>query len=278
MTSLVMRGCCPLLDNTRLPRTWNPDVIDLSELEWITPFEVASIAAMWSRLAAAGSPPYVELPHDDIVRSYLVDIGLDKLIPGRWGEGGGSAVESPWLPLTRLENGNEWDDIVQNLWPDVAGQFADPDLTRNTMELLGELVDNAVTHGRSAAGTYVCAQRYTGATSRLPAGIWIGVADSGVGVPAHLRRNPKYADIPDDRELIRLSRQPWVTGTKEKRGWGLVEVFDSATEAGPARIVIRSGGAQGEFRLRSGVRVSARYRSMRPLVPGTLIHVRLEPS
>jgi hypothetical protein len=278
VTTIELTGRCPLLSSAQLPTTWNPDLFDLSKLEWITPFEVASIAAVWSRLVATGSVPAVRLPHDAMVRSYLVDIGLSEVIPGRWGDGGGYSGEPPWLPLTRLESGNDWDDIVQDLWPDVAGLFADPDLTRNTMDLLGELIDNAVTHGHSNAGTYVCAQRYTGATSNLPQGIWIGVADSGVGIPRHLRRNPKYADIEDDRQLIRLARQPWVTGTRDRRGWGLVEVFESATEAGPARIVMRSGHAQGEFRLQSGIRVSARYRSLSPSVPGTWIHVRLEPA
>ena len=276
MATMTLNGRCPLLDCTQLPRSWNPDHIDLSGLEWITPFEVAMTAAVWSRLDLAGEPPDVTLPSDPVVRAYLVDIGLNKVIPGNWGAGGGSASEPPWLKLTRLTNGNEWDEILRVLWPEASGLFDDTRLTRETMDLLGELIDNAVTHGQSDTGTFVCAQRYTGVTSYLPHGIWIGVADTGKGIPNHLRQNPKYADIEDDRKLIGLSRKPWVTGTSERRGWGLVEVFESATNVGPSRIVMRSGRGQGEFQLRQGKSVVARYRAVTPAVPGTWIHVRLE--
>ena len=204
-----------------------------------------------------------------------MDMGLDRIIPGAWGEGGGSRVEPPWLPLTNIQGSEEWDELLTVLWPEAAAVLEDPKLTSLTMEMMSELIDNAATHGYSAVGLFVCAQRYSGATSGLPPGIWIGIADSGVGVPDHLRRNPKYSGIKDDKELIRLARQPWVTGTADRRGWGLVEAFDDAAEAGPSRVVIRSGRAQGNFHLRQGQRVSARYHSVTPVVPGTWIHVRV---
>ena len=59
---LKMAGRCPLLDAKNLPRSWNPSTIDLSGLEWTTPFDIAGLAALWSRLSAQGrradgSPP-----------------------------------------------------------------------------------------------------------------------------------------------------------------------------------------------------------------------------
>lgn len=271
-----MAGRCPLLGTGALPTSWNPSTIDLSGLEWVTPFEVAGLAALYARLGGASPAPTVMLPDNDEVRRYLVDMGLDQVIPGQWGNGGGSRIEPPWLPLTRIDRSEEWDDLLRDLWPAAADILGDPKLTSHTMEMMSELVDNAATHGRSDAGTFVCAQRYTGTTSGLAPGIWIGIADSGVGVPGHLRRNPKYREIRDDRELIRLARQPWVTGTTDRRGWGLVEAFQDAAQAGPSRVVIRSGRAQGEFRLRHERPVSARYRLVAPGVPGTWIHVRVE--
>jgi hypothetical protein len=276
MSVLTLAGRCPLLGIEELPRSWNPTVFDLSDLEWVTPFEVAGLAALWTRLDLSGATPTVVLPRDAEVRAYLVDMGLDAAIPADWGPGGGSRVEPPWLPLTRIVASEEWDELLIELWPAAAAILNDPKVTLPTMEMMSELVDNAATHGRSDAGAFVCAQRYTGATSGLAAGIWVGIADSGIGVPAHLRRNPKYSKHDDDSDLIRLARQPWVTGTTERRGWGLVEAFADAAKAGPSRLVIRSGRGQGEFLLQRDRRVSARYRALTPSVPGTWIHVRIE--
>ena len=165
--------------------------------------------------------------------------------------------------------------MAQDIWPRVAALFGDPSLTLHTMEAISELIDNAATHGRSSAGTFVCAQRYTGTTSQLPPGIWVGIADAGVGMPSHLRRNPKYRHITDDSELIRLARRPGVTGTADRRGWGLPEAFEDATEVGPSRVVIRSQRGEGGFHLRQGQSVAARYRRLSPSLRGTWVHLRV---
>jgi hypothetical protein len=272
---LIVSGRCPLLEHRVSPRSWHSETLDLSGLEWVTPFDVAALATLWTRVTTDGRMPQVRLPEHDEVRAYLVDIGLDRVIPGDWGQGGGCSVEAPWLPLTWLQAGDEWDDLLREVWPATAQAFGDPKLTSNTIELMSELIDNAATHGCSAVGTFVCGQRYTGSTSLLPPGIWVGIADSGVGVPNHLRRNPKYRDIRDDRRLIGLARKPWVTGTADRRGWGLVEAFEGAAEVGPSWVVIRSGRGEGNFRLTQGVPVSARYRTIAPSLPGTWIHVRV---
>jgi hypothetical protein len=214
-------------------------------------------------MATVGGPPEVLLPRNDEVRAYLVDIGLDRVIPGDWGQGGGCSVEAPWLPLTWLKSGDEWDDLLRDVWPATAEAFGDPKLTSNTIDLMSELIDNAATHGQSAVGTFVCGQRYTGSTSLLPPGVWVGIADAGV------------RDIADDRRLIGMARKPWVTGTADRRGWGLVEAFDGAAEVGPSWVVIRSGRGEGNFRLAQGVPLSARYRTIAPSLPGTWIHVRV---
>jgi hypothetical protein len=272
---LKLAGRCPLLGLEDVPGSWDPGTIDLSELEWITPFEVAGLAALWTRLQQDGRAPEVILPSDGEVRAYLVDIGVSDLVPGDWGDGGGSRVEPPWLRLVRLSTGEDWDDMAQEVWPRAVNLLGDVKLTRHTMEAISELIDNAATHGRSSVGTLVCAQRYTGATSHLSPGIWIGIADAGVGVPAHLRRNPKYRDIAEDEQLIRLAKEPGVTGTSDQRGWGLPEAFDDATEVGPSRVVIRSGHGEGAFLLRQGRAVTARYRQLTPALPGTWVHLRV---
>ena len=243
---------------------------------WATPFDVAALAALWLGQEVRGHAPALELPADPAVRAYLVDMGLDRVIPGPWGPGGGCVVDPPWLMLTRLAAGDEWDDLQRNLWPAARQALGKYELAQRTLDILGELVDNAATHGESAVGTLVCAQRYTGATSGLPAGVWLGVADAGVGIPAHLRRNPKYADETSDLKLIALARRRWVTGTADRRGWGLVDVFENAAAAGPSRVIIRSGRGEGDFRLRPGRRVRPRYSALARALPGTWVHVQVE--
>lgn len=273
---LIAPGVAPFLMRNVRASTWEPPVLDLSDLAWATPFDVAAIAALWTRMALAEKEAAVILPTDPTVRAYLVDMGLADVVPGDWGPGGGCAVDPPWLRLTRVKSSAAWDELQNDLMRVASAALQDPTLTLNTMEILGELVDNAATHGVSEVGTFVCAQRYTGTTSGLQPGVWLGIADAGVGVPDHLRRNPKYAGISKDSDLIVLARRQWVTGTAEARGWGLVDVFDRATESGPSQVLVRSLGGEGEFRLRPNKRVYARTRSIEPPVPGTWIHLRVE--
>jgi hypothetical protein len=276
MAPLVIAGNAPFLRGAVDASSWNESELDLSELTWVTPFDVAAIAAVCLRLGLVGTTPDVSLPRDPMVRSYIVDMGLHAFLPGDWGQGGGCAIESPWLRLMRVESADAWDDFQSDLWPIARETLGNYELTQRTLDILGELVDNAATHGHSDVGTLVCAQTYTGTSSGLPPGVWLGIADAGVGIPAHLRKNPKYSAVVRDEELIGLARKEWVTGTTERRGWGLVEVFENATAAGPSQVVIRSSGGQGDFRLRPTGRPFTRFTSLEPPVPGTWIHVRVE--
>lgn len=246
-------------------------------MTWATPFDIAALAVIWTRLEEEGRTTEVTLPDDPGVRAYLVDAGLADAMQGPWGVKGASAVDPPLVRLTRIQAPEEWDDLASELIMDAHDVLDDRELTRRTFEILSELIDNAATHGRSAAGTFVCAQRYSGATSGLEPGVWLGIADGGRGIPNHLRLNPKYKAIESDQELIRLARKPWVTGTRDRRGWGLVEVFEEATAAGPSEMLIRSGRGEGYFLLRPGVPLHARYQGpLRPAVPGAWVHLRVE--
>jgi hypothetical protein len=264
-----------MLSATELPRSLNVTTIDLRDLEWITPFDVTALAVIAGRSRHRGQGLEVLPPADPQVRAYLVDIGLDQVLPAAWGPGGGSRIEPPLLRLTHLASSEAWDDLVSAIWPSVRTVVADHATAKRAIDIMSELVDNATTHGHSSIGTYACAQRYTGRTSGHEPGIWVGIADGGIGIPDHLRGNPRYADIADDAELIRLARRPWVTGTRDRRGWGLVEVFEDAAAAGPSHLIIRSGRGEGQFRLREGSPPQARYRPLRRAIPGAWVHVQI---
>jgi hypothetical protein len=270
-----LTGRAPLLSRRQLPRGWPPATVDLADVTWVTPFDVAALASIWSRLQEDGLHPTVVPPSDPEVCAYMVDVGLDALIRDLRGPGGGSRVEPPLVRLTHLSAPHAWDDMLGDIWPAVRAVVNDAEDARRTIEIMSELIDNATTHGHSPLGTYICAQRYTGTTSGHEPGIWVGIADAGVGIPEHLRGNPKYAKIRNDAELIRLARQPWVTGTRDARGWGLVEVFQDAAASGPSDVLIRSGRGEGMFRVRQGTRVYARYRPLTRRIAGAWVHVRI---
>jgi hypothetical protein len=272
MTVLRLAGAAPLLMG-RPPASWAPEHVDLARLEWASPFDMVALAVVWTRLVEAGSPPTVDLPGDAAVRAQLVADGLADVIDVRW-SAATPPPDPPLVRLVRLRSPEDWDFLTTDLWPEVSAEIDDANLVRHTFDILGELIDNAGTHGESPAGTFVCVQRYCDEATGRPA-LWLGVGDGGRGIPAHLRLNPRYRGIAGDERMIQLARKPWVTGTRDRRGWGLVEVFEEASAAGVSEMLIRSGGGEGFFRLRSAMRPYAAYRRLRPKVPGTWIHLRL---
>lgn len=275
MTVIQLSGRCPLLNAKRnLPSVF--DVLDISAVEWVSPFDVVGLSVLWTRSVSRGRIPSIVLPVKEEVREYLVDVGIGNIIDINLGAGSVTPVEGLWLPITKFEQSNEWDDLLNGWWPDVAPSSADARLAFGAIYMTSELVDNATTHGSSDVGTFVCIQRYTGKSSRLHSGVWIGIADGGIGIPNHLRRNPKYKSLHDDSDLIRRAREPGVTGTDDARGWGLFESFEWAAEVGPSRVLIRSGGGEGDFRVRAKLPIWARYSEMTPNLGGTWIHLRVE--
>jgi hypothetical protein len=242
-------------------------LIDLSDVSWLTPFDVVAIASLQARLRTEGRPAQLMPPQSSAVRKYMAAVGLS-------GDGDAPAPSRGLaLALTQLPTADAWDDLLGEIVPEFVGALP-ADLGPRGLDVLGELIDNSGTHGACESGTFVCAQHYKGGCG-LPAGLWLGVADAGRGIPAHLRLNPRYSAFDRDEELIRLARQPWVTGTRDRRGWGLVEVFDSSAGRTGGDILIRSGGGEGSFKVRSGGGPFARYGPLAPRLPGTWIHARL---
>lgn len=261
-----LNGRAPLLGGIR-PISWAPSSIDLSEVGWLTPFDVVAIASLQARLRKEGRPAQLTPPRTPAVHEYVAAVGLA-------GDGDPSVLPKGLvLALTWLPSADAWDDLLGEIVPQFVGALP-TDLGPRGLDVLGELIDNAGTHGVCESGTFVCAQHYEGGCG-LPAGLWLGVADAGRGIPGHLRLNPRYTALDRDEELIRLARKPWVTGTRDRRGWGLVEVFGNAVGSTGGDILIRSGGGEGFFRVRPGGGPYARYGPLAPRLPGTWIHVRL---
>ena len=115
--------------------------------------------------------------------------------------------------IERLANGIELTRVIgpSNVWNEMSGIFY-------------ELALNAVQHSQSAAGCYVVLEY----AAIAPSGIIyaVGVADSGIGIPASLRKNPDFAHILSDAETIAHAIELNVTGTGEpQRGLGLDHIM-----------------------------------------------------
>jgi hypothetical protein len=273
MPTLTLSGRAPLLADASV-RSWSPDRIDLSGLEWASPYDLVALLVIFGLRREAGEEPAIVLPSDPAVRARLRSAGLAESLPGSWGVEDREEAPLPLLPITRLAAAEDWDFLLTDLWGDIHATGVDGALLRPTFEILSELVDNAATHGHSPVGTFLTAC-YCPSQGDLPPGVWLAIADGGRGIPAHLRLNPKYRGVGADERLIQLARRPWVTGTRDRRGWGLVEVFEQASSLGASEMLIRSGAGEGHFLLRPGLAPHARYIRFSPRVPGTWIHLRL---
>lgn len=278
MRSIPIGGRAPLLAEQPVP--WPPKVdttLDLSGLTFVTPFDLVGLAVL-VRAAPAKIGLTVVPPADPNVCAYLQRMDLFAMLAGRvriepdLPEEGPREPNRALIELHRLHHPDEIDDLSREFWPRLRSRLPQQ-LCANLFEILGELVDNAATHGASTVGTYLAAQYYSGATSGMLEGMWIGVGDAGIGIRAHLAGNPAYRTLASDAAAIRLAVRKWVTGTKDRRGWGLVQVLQAAGESAPGMVVIRSGRGEGRFYVGPSGTRTALYRELRHRTPGTWVHV-----
>jgi len=268
---LTLAGRAPLvLGREMLPETRGDIVIDLSGLEFVSPLDIAGLA---SYVAASPIQRQIRLtpPTSPMVANYLLRMELPAAFDGR------VLVDPPFEPewerdetpalieLTRLRTAADLEPLITRVWARVGAQLPAATCV-NVFKIVGELVDNAVTHGQSEAGTYLAAQYYSGKTSGMPEGFWIGVADAGIGIRAHLSKNPRHRGL-DDARAIQAAARPRVTGTKDAhRGWGLVSVRQAAGEEAPGWVSIVSGRGEGRFFVGpDGTRTAHYWTRMRPI-------------
>lgn len=234
-------------------------VLDARRLLFASPLDLAAVTA----LAHAGTNGKLDvtllLPIDPDVASYLQRMDVLRRLP-RGTEICGSAQPEQrtdrsevLLEVSPLSAATA-EELVARM-----GTLTAARLERNAagrvFRSAGELIDNAVSHGRSPLGAFMSAQAYTGATSHRP-GFEFAVCDTGVGILEHLRGNPSYADIPNVLRAMECAIRPGVTGTDEQRGNGLADLL-KITQHGAGRLVLRSGNGIASISLRHGQRRDA---------------------
>src|SRR5829696_2987257 len=227
----------------------HPLHLDLSNLSFVDPLFLVRLRGFLDWHAARGHEVIVEPPSRMYVRNYLARMNICDELPDRCTFNVGSVNSKPHpdvlIALRRLRTQRDADDLdeaVENL---LQAQFSGR-LARYgdafTMTI-GEMCDNAISHGRSAHGAYVAAQRYQGKRCVL------AIGDLGIGIPEHLRRT--HPHLTDDGEAIAEATKPRVTGVKgpraQHRGNGYFHVIDEMRETAVPSGVLRVWAGNGRF-------------------------------
>lgn len=142
------------------------------------------------------------------------------------------------VPITRLVDDTAVEEVASLTRQVVEYHLTDvAPLGAAAHMAVSELCGNAVEHGSSDAGAYIALVRRAEPRRQVT----IAVADLGIGIPEHLRREfPEYSA---DDHVIALAMQPRVSGTGHPhRGNGFSEIFEAALAATlhAARIEIHS--------------------------------------
>jgi hypothetical protein len=245
---VMFAGRRPLLAaSLRVSEMENPSlIIDAADLDFASPLELTSIVALAHDAARNERSITLDLPVQEAVTSYLQRMDVIRRLPRR------CRLNGRLPPENRLDHSTVLMEVVpvtQDTAEDVVarmGRLVGDKLghtgARLMIKAFGELIDNAVSHGESESGAFLAVQAYSGETSGR-AGVEAAVSDVGVGVLAHLRRNPEHRSIRSSDEALRLAVRETVTGTTEARGYGLSDAVKSASRCGDAQLMLWSGDA-----------------------------------
>lgn len=140
--------------------------------------------------------------------------------------------------------------------------------TRVGEECLAEALNNVYDHSESSVGGFAAAWTYA-----KDGPLNISVVDSGVGIPAHLRRRATYSHL-SDHDALNICVQERVSGLENKeRGFGLFHLREAARAAGRATVVLRAGEAEMRARLQG--RHDNRVLQPVPKTPGTWVRIEI---
>ena len=265
-----------LLSFSNLARGRDRIDVDLQNLNFVCPLDLVGLVA-WAVSLPEECRGSVLLPAPDIA-SYLERMNVLQLLrEAGWGvprndNDDRQELYHKLLEVTPLADAWAVEELGEQLFK-FFEQEADPKRLRALHFAFGELCDNATTHS-GGSPIFVAAQRYSGETSGAPARLELAVADNGVGIPNHLRQNPSYAAIGRDEDAIAKALQAGVSGTRDRRGYGLHDVLYETSQVADGEMVIYSGrgsaiapiGEEGRRR---------RFRALSTALAGTWIQVRV---
>jgi hypothetical protein len=276
---IELRGRRPFLRReTLVHRHEDPGVLvlDARELLFASPLELAATVALAHTAATQGIGTEFLAPTDSNVASYVERMDVLRRMPHSAQVRGGAD------PVTRFDRSQKLVEVIhltaanaQELIDRMGRLVHDLDsaIRGRAFQSVGELIDNAISHGSSPVGAFAAAQIYTGATTG-GRGMEFAICDTGVGVLDHLRGNPKHEDLTGATAALERALQPGVTGTNEKRGNGLYDLFKISQLGRYSRLVLRSGDGIASIVAREDERRSTYVATADPII-GTWAWLRL---
>jgi hypothetical protein len=234
------------------PAPRRPLLLDLSRLVFADPLYLVRLRAFIDCHAGRGHAVEVVPPTSREVCNYLARMGLTDDLPASCSFSLSQVrvrdLPDILIPLTRLQDTMEAglldDKVGELLQAHFPGQLAH--LGDAFAAAIGELTDNATTHGQSEHGTYIAAQRYEESRCVL------AIADLGVGIPAHIRR--AYPHLTDDGDAIADATRAAITASTPKskrshRGYGYEHLIDEMLVTNVPYGSLRIWSGSGRFNL-----------------------------
>jgi anti-anti-sigma regulatory factor len=217
--------------------------IDMTGLTFVSPLDLTAIAAIADAAILRGQSVRLICPADASVASYIERMDLltqfDARVSVEAQPAAGARADSTQVlvELTRVTS-SDAASVLGSSFGDLAeAQFGSGALA--LFKCLGELLDNAASHGKSLGGGFAAAQYYTGTTSGRH-GLELAVSDNGAGVLGHLGR--RYKNLATDRAALEAAVRGPVSGLAETgRGWGLHDIVQLTGAASRAAFVLASG-------------------------------------
>lgn len=244
-------------------------VLDAGGLTFASPLDLVVAGAWATRHAAEGGPVTFIMPADDPAATYIDRMDLVSTlnsvgvrVEGRQPHVRRADRRDALIELTPICAASEVSAFARRCYELVARHIGCQEAVA-TFEMVAELLENAVEHANSPTTAFAAAQVYP--TSRRLA---LGVADAGIGIRAHLTRNPKYAALKTDSTAIKWAMKPGVTGTREFRGNGLDNLVRVAGRYG-GHLVMRSGHGLGQIRVFRAQEATQSFHATRFRAPGT---------
>jgi hypothetical protein len=111
----------------------------------------------------------------------------------------------------------------------------------------------------------VCAQAYSGRTTGARR-LEVAVCDTGIGVLAHLRRNPAYQHLYNCAQALECALKPGVTGTRDQvRGNGLPDLLRLSRHTSAGRLILRSGDGLARVGKRQNIATTQCWPTRTPI-------------
>jgi excisionase family DNA binding protein len=153
------------------------------------------------------------------------------------------------LPISQAGSKGVERRYTEDLRPILREQGFSDDIGHYIAWSLGELADNAHTHAQTKGQCFISVERVQGHHNFLI----VTIVDNGIGIPASLKSNKKYAHLSDEEALLWAFR-PYVSSwdDEHKRGKGLTDILKIAFECS-SFFRVESGNAALLMKFKDGI-------------------------